>query len=148
MFNIVENLKNFLNENKYQDIALDNFNEYGSFDYLREIDKLALLSNTKENDLKRLSLKKIYQENDNSFGDFIIKVKVKPAHEQLVVHKISKDYANKYGYLFPSIGIDNQNREYVDVDFGDIQLPIYLKNMFPVSIDDNYERNINILFRE
>lgn len=140
----------FISENRYIDIALEKINKLGGFNNLSDIDKLALLgSSNNENELKKLSLKQIYKENGKSFGRFMIRIKVKSLNEQPITHRFSQQQAGKYGWLYPYIDYNENNKPYVNVRFEEFnddtevqgggnytELPIMLDNMFPVEYSD------------
>jgi len=164
MIDKVKNFKQFINENRYQDDALDKINKLGGFNKLPDIDKLALLSNTNNIDeLKKLNLSKIYKDNGGTFGRFNIKIMVKPLKEHPIEHKFSKEFQNKMGWLYPYIDYSDNGEGYVTVRFEEYtpdngmkgggtytERPIMLKNIFPIAIDDvksefkDYDKRVNV----
>lgn len=135
---------------KYVDKALENLNKVGKFDYLNDLDKLILLSASGNYEkCKTLSLDKIYKVN-NEFGLRKIKVKVKPVNEQPIDHKFSKESAGKEGYLYPGVHYSDSNEQYVTIRFKEIsdkygnylELPIMLKNIYPIGYDDDQDEFI------
>lgn len=153
----------FLNENKYVDKALDKINKVGGFNYLSDIDKLALLTDTdNEKELKNLNLYKIYKENGGTFGRLMINVKVKPIKEQPIKHKFSQEFSEKEGWLYPYINYSEENEPYVRVRFDEFnpdfnmkgggtyeERPIMLDNMYPIGYSDiksdfvDYDRKVD-----
>lgn len=147
---IQEAVHKCLNENQYVDKALDKINKVGGFKNLPDIDKLALLSDSgNENELKKLSLDKIYKENGGTFGRLMIKVRIKPANEQPIEHKFSQQFAGKTGWLYPNIGYSDNNEPYVTVRFDEFnrdydiegggsyeERPIMLANLYPIGYND------------
>jgi hypothetical protein len=146
---MVKNYEQFTNENKFQDSALDKINKEGGFKNLPDIDKLALLSDSGNyNELKKLSLSKIFKELGGTFGKLMIKVKVKDIKDQPVDHKFSKEFANKEGWLYPYIDYSGEGEPYITVRFDKFindtnmkgggtyeQRPIMMDNMFPIGYD-------------
>lgn len=143
-------IREFLNENKYVDNALDKINRVGGFNKLPDIDKLALLTDTNnEKELKKLNLIKIYKENGGTFGRLMIKVRVKPIKEQPIKHKFSQEFSGKEGWLYPYINISDKKESYVTVRFEEfnpdfnmkgggtyVERPIMLDNLYPIGYND------------
>ena len=164
MMDFVKNFSDYINENKFQDDALDKISSVGGFKNLPDIDKLALLSDSENyNELNKLDLTKIYKENGGTFGRFNVKIKVKPLEEQPIEHIFSRECENKVGWLYPHIDYDDAGERYVTVRFEEYtpsnkmkgggsytQRPIMLKNMFPLAITDvksefkDYDKRISI----
>lgn len=164
MIDKVKNFKQFVNENQYQDNALDKINKLGGFKNLPDIDKLALLSDSdKYEELKKLNLSNIYKDNGGTFGRFNIKIMVKPLKEQPIDHRFSKEFQNKIGWLYPYIDYDDSGNGYVTVRFDEYipdnkmkgggiytERPIMLKNIFPIAITDvksefkDYDKRIDV----
>jgi hypothetical protein len=157
------NKQQILKENQYMDNALDKINKLGGFKNLPDIDKLALLTHTdNENELKKLNLGRIFRENGGTFGRLMIKVKIKPKNEQPIKHKFSQDFAEKTGWLYPYINYSDENEAYVTVRFDEFnsdinmkgggtyeEMPIMLDNMYPIGFDDiksdfvNYDNKVD-----
>ncbi len=140
----------FINENRFQDDALDKINALGGFDKLPDIDKLALLSDSdKESELKKLSLTKIFKENGGTFGMFMIKVRIKDISEQPIEHKFSQEFAGKDGWLYPYFHYSDEKEAYITVRFDEFisdeqmkgggtyeERPIMLDNMYPIGYNE------------
>jgi hypothetical protein len=151
------NEQQILKENQYIDNALDKINKLGGFKNLLDIDKLALLTDTdNENELKKLNLQKIFKENGGTFGRLMIKIKVKPKNEQPIKHKFSQEFAEKTGWLYPYVNYSDKNEEYVTVRFDEFnsdynmkgggtyeERPIMLDNMYPIGYDDIKSEFVN-----
>jgi hypothetical protein len=147
---MIKNFIQFINENSYQDTALDNINKMGGFDKLPDIDKLALLSDSGNyNELKKLSLSKIFKELGGTFGRLMVKVKVKDIKDQPIDHQFSKEFANKEGWLASYIDYSDKNEPYITVRFDNYkpdtnmkgggtyeERPIMMDNMFPIGYDE------------
>jgi len=143
-------IREFLNENKYVDNALDKINRVGGFDKLPDIDKLALLTDTNnEKEIKKLNLINIYKENGGTFGRLMIKVRVKPIKEQPIKHKFSQEFSEQEGWLYPYFNYSDKNERYVTVRFDEFnsdfnmkgggtyeERPIMLDNLYPIGYDD------------
>ena len=160
---IREKLKSILNENRYIDTALDKINKLGGFKNLPDIDKLALLTDTgNENELKKLNLSNIFRENGGTFGRLMLKVKVKPINEQPIKHKFSQEFTDKEGWLYPYIHYSDEKKPYVSVRFDEFipdnnmkgggtytERPIMLDNLFPIGYNEiksdfvNYDKKID-----
>lgn len=140
-----------LNENRYQDMALDTLQRTGSFDKLPEIDKLVLLAPSGDiTKLQALDLIKIFKSNGGTFGKLQTKVKIKDVANQPINHKFSQEFAGKEGWLFPYINHDEETGQgYVSVRFKDFnsdlgnfgggnyeERPIMLANMYPIGFND------------
>lgn len=134
---------------RFQNTALDNLNDVGDFNKLRDIDKLALLGGTNDSKLKGLNFTNIFKENGGTFGKFEIKVRVKDLKDQPVKHKFSEQMAGAEGYLFPYINYTENGEGYVTVRFDEFEhdstnygggnykeLPIMLKNIYPIDYDE------------
>jgi hypothetical protein len=149
--NLINNIvSEYLNENQYIDNALDKINRLGGFKNLPDIDKLALLTDSdNENELKKINLSKIYKENGGTFGRLMIKVRVKNKNEQPISHKFSQDFAGKIGWLYPYINYSDKNEAYVTVRFDEFnsdndmkgggryeERPIMLDNIYPIGYND------------
>lgn len=131
-------LRKHLNEDIDQ--VLDKISAVGLHN-LSELDKIKLATHSNNTELLgKIQLGKLYKENGNSFGDDMIKVKVKPIAQQPINHKISKEYEQEEGYLKPHTNVDDKNNPYVMVkfdrmvqhspmDIGQDTAPIYLKNL-------------------
>ena len=149
-----------INENNYQDNALDKLSQVGNFDNLPELYKLVLLAPSNDiQKLKKINLNKIYKENSGTFGRLQLKIRVKDVNEQPINHRFSKEFAGKEGFLYPYIHYSDNNEPYVTVRFkeftSDPQLygggayeerPIMLDNIYPIDYNDidkefvDYER--------
>lgn len=160
---IKDKLTSLINENRFVDAALDKIRSVGGFDNLPDIDKLALLSDTDNEDkLKKLDLGDIFKENGGKFGRFMIKIRVKPVNEQPVKHKFSQEFANKVGWLYGGIHYTNDNKPYVTVRFDEFnpdhnmkgggtyeERPIMMDNLYPIGYDDiksdfvNYDKKVD-----
>jgi len=141
---------NELNENIFQNTALDKINNVGGFKNLPDIDKLALLSDSDNYDeLKKLKLSKIFKELGGTFGMLMIKVKIKDIKDQIIDHEFSKKFANKTGWLYPYINYTDKNEPYVSVRFDEFttddkimgggmyeEYPIMMDNMYPIGYDE------------
>jgi hypothetical protein len=157
------NEQQILKENQYMDNALDKINKLGGFKNLPDIDKLALLTDTdNENELKKLNLERIFRENGGTFGRLMIKVKIKPKNEQPIKHRFSQEFDGKTGWLYPYIDYSDENEAYVKVRFDEFnsdynikgggtyeERPIMLDNMYPIGYDDiksdfvNYDNKVD-----
>jgi len=145
-----------------QNAALDKIKSVGGFDNLSDIDKLALLGGTNDIRLKSLNLENIFKENGGSFGKFNIKVRIKENGTQPIKHKFSQEFADKEGYLSPTINHSENGNSYVTVRFNEfssndksfgggtyVERPIFLKNMYPIDYDtilssfSDYENKVN-----
>lgn len=141
-------------KDEYQDIALDNLSKVGNFNKLRELDKLTLLGRSGDIDnLKKLSLEKIYKEKGGTFDKLEIKVRVKDKVEQPINHQISKEMAQEVGFIespifhlddIPYVTIRFKTFEPNKQSFGGGNYKtrvIPLANIFPVGnekIDDEF----------
>lgn len=157
------NEQEILKENQYIDNALDKINKLGGFKNLPDIDKLALLTDTdNENELKKLNLTRIFRENGGTFGRFMVKIKVKPTNEQPIKHKFSQEFAGKTGWLYPHINYSDKNEAYVTVRFDEFnsdynmkgggtyeERSIMLDNIYPIGYTDiksdfvNYDNKVD-----
>ena len=156
--------KEGLEENKqeFQDRALDKINKVGGFDKLPDIDKLALLGGTNDNQLKALDLGEIFKENGGTFGKLEIKIRVKDINQQPINHKFSKEFAGKEGYLYPYINYTENGEPYIKVRFDEFisnpdykgggsyeERPIFLANIYPIDYDEiksdfvKYQNNVD-----
>ena len=152
---ITESQFKMLVENIYVDRALDEINKLGGFNKLSEIDKLALLGSSKDEEkLKKIDLNRLFGENGGTFGMLEIKVKIKDINDQSIEHKFSKEFAGKEGWLFPYIHYTDDydeypNNPYVIVRFKDFisgpelkgggyyeQIPIFLGNLYPIDYSE------------
>lgn len=134
---------------EYQNAALDNMSKQGGFNNLSDLDKLALLGGTDDYaKLKNLDLHKIFKEMGGTFGNKLIKVKIKPANEQPIKDNIDQKMANQEGYLSNYIDYSEDGGAYVTVTFKNFNpdtnmkgggtypsYPIMLRNMFPIDYD-------------
>lgn len=162
--NKVKIQKHSVSENRYIDNALDKINKVGGFNNLPDIDKLALLSDTdNEEELKKLDLRKIFKENGGTFGRLMIKVRIKPVKEQPINHKFSQEFAEEEGWLYPYINYSSTDGAYVTVRFDEFtsdyemkgggsyeERPIILDNMYPIGYNDiksdfvDYDRKVDL----
>lgn len=138
MANIKKLVRKYLIENI--DSVLDKINDVG-INNLTELDKLKLGSYSDNQELlDRIQLMKLFRENGGTFGNYKIKVRVKPINKQEINHKLSKEYENEVGYLAPYYNQDDNNipygkvkfdkiEQYSPMDFGNPSSPIYLKNL-------------------
>lgn len=160
---IKETVSPHINENQYVDRALEKIKKLGGFKNLPDIDKLALLTDTgNEEALKKLSLYKIYKENGGTFGKLMVQIRVKEKGEQPINHRFSQEFAGQVGWLHPYIHY-NDNQSYVTVRFNSFEhddkiqggghyqeMPIMLDNMYPIGYNDiksefaNYDDRIDI----
>jgi hypothetical protein len=139
----------FIVENHHVDSVLDKLKTVGGFDKLNEMDKLILLGESEdETKLKKIDLIQIYKDNSGTFGNFNIKVKVKPIQEQKVKQKFSEEFAGKTGYLMPYLH-SSENGAYATVRFDEFitdenhvgsghypQVAIMIRNMYPIGYSD------------
>jgi hypothetical protein len=148
----VKYLKSFneLNENKYQDAALDKIDKVGGFKNLPDIDKLALLSDSDNYaELKKINLSNIFRELGGTFGRLMIKVKIKDIKDQPIDHQFSKEFANKEGWLSSYINYSSEGEAYVTVRFDEFKpdtdmkgggtyedRPIMMDNIYPIEYND------------
>lgn len=154
----IDELKNVIRQiikesnEEFQNAALDNMSKQGGFDNLSDLDKLALLGGTNDyTKLKKLNLGNIFREMGGTFGNKLIKVKIKPVNEQPIKHKFSQEMADQEGYLSRYIDYTKDggdNGAYVTVTFKNFKpdtkmkgggtypsYPIMLQNMFPIDYD-------------
>lgn len=149
--NVIKQIIKESNE-EFQNAALDNMSKQGGFDNLSDLDKLALLGGTNDyTKLKKLNLGNIFREMGGTFGNKLIKVKVKPVNEQPIKHKFSQEMADQEGYLTNYINYTKDGGDdgaYVTVIFKNFKpdtkmkgggtypsYPIMLQNMFPIDYD-------------
>ena len=105
--NVIRQIIKESNE-EFQNAALDNMSKQGGFDNLSDLDKLALLGGTNDyTKLKKLNLGNIFREMGGTFGNKLIKVKIKPVNEQPIKHKFSQEMADQEGYLTNYINYTN-----------------------------------------
>lgn len=141
---IKNSLRKQLMENADIDDILDRISDVG-IGNLTELEKLKLgVANNDDELLNRIQLGKLFKENGGTFGNYKIKVIVKPIEDQLIDHNISKEYAGEEGYLSPYFHRDDKGELFLKVQF-DKQIkpspednftndsaPIYLKNLKPI----------------
>lgn len=145
-------IKEYLNENKYVDGALDRLSQVnGDVERLNELDKLILYAPSGDvNKLKRINIIDIFRELGGTLGYLMVEVKVKDYGEQRIKnHKFSEQYAGETGYLFPYINYDDNQVPFVTVRFDNFisnseykggglyeEAHIYLANLYPIGYND------------
>lgn len=139
-------IKSFINENTAINKALDKIKKVGGFKNLPEIDKLALLNGSdREDELKKLDLLEIYNENGGTFGKFLIRVKIKPLNELTGGNKMRvRKYAGKTGWLYPHYNFNDDLKKFVGVRLEDFKISndmtsdgyetvqVYFEDIFPI----------------